>query len=271
MRLTTVATRIVHPHLTATNLVWKSSSLYRPFSVNYPKKVVSTRSISFSTSCDKVMAASKIQLYSLATPNGMKVGIALEEMGLEYEAHTIDIRNGEQFEPSFVAINPNSKIPAIVDPDGPDGKPITVFESGAILLYLAKKSNKFLPEEPRLKWETIEWLFFQMAGVGPMFGQFGHFFLFAKEKCKDPYPLERYANEAKRLLGVLEKRLEGREYIIDAGYTIVDMATFPWVHSLEEKASDFLEYSKYPNVIAWKSRCLQRPATIRGLKVCSIS
>ncbi|KAJ7532613.1 hypothetical protein O6H91_13G011900 [Diphasiastrum complanatum] len=194
-------------------------------------------------------------------------------MGLEYKAHTIDISKGEQFDPSFVAINPNSKIPAIVDPDGPDGKPITVFESGAILLYLAKKTNKFLPEDPRLKWEAIEWLFFQMAGVGPMFGQLGHFYKYAKEKCKDPYPVTRYANEAKRLLGVLEKRLEGREYLIDAGYTIVDMATFPWVYTLDHfyKASEFLELSKYPNVLAWQSRCMQRPATIRGLNVCAFT
>ncbi|KAH8942205.1 hypothetical protein BDL97_14G086400 [Sphagnum fallax] len=217
--------------------------------------------------------ASKIQLYSLATPNGMKIGIALEEMGLEYDAHVINILKNDNFTPEFIAVNPNSKIPAIVDPDGPDGKPFNVFESGAILLYLADKTGKFLSHDPRLKWETTQWLFFQMAGVGPMFGQFNHFFRFAKEKCKDPYPVERYATESKRLLGVLEKRLEGREYLIDDGYSIADMATVPWVYSAsnhpETKAK--LEIDSLPNVTAWVQRCITRPATAKGMTVCKLS
>ncbi|CAM6023423.1 unnamed protein product [Sphagnum balticum] len=217
--------------------------------------------------------SSTIQLYTLGTPNGMKIGIAVEEMELEYDVHIIDITKNDQFTPEFIAINPNSKIPAIVDPDGPDGKPLTVFESGAILLYLAQKTGKFLSHDPRLKWETIQWLFFQMAGVGPMFGQFGHFFKYAKEKCKDPYPVERYANEVKRLLGVLEKRLEGREYLIDDGYSIADMATMPWVYTLERfyHAEEKLEVASFPNVVAWKARCLAHPATARGMKVGSIN
>jgi len=210
-----------------------------------------------------------IELYTLGTPNGMKISVALEEMGLEYNAHTIHIMKSEQFTPEFIAINPNSKIPAIVDPDGPDGKPISVFESGAILLYLAEKSGKFLSADPRLKWETIQWVFFQMAGVGPMFGQFGHFFKYAKEKCKDPYPVERYATEAKRLLGVLEKRLEGTEFLVGNEYSVADIATFPWVYCLEfgYHADEYLGVKNFPNVVAWKDRCMARPATAKGLKV----
>jgi glutathione S-transferase len=214
--------------------------------------------------------ASKIQLYSLATPNGQKVSVALEEMELEYEPHTINIMKNEQFSPEFIAINPNSKIPALVDPNGPDGKEFKCFESGAILLYLAEKTGKFLSHNPRLKWETIQWVFFQMAGVGPMFGQFGHFFKYAKDKCHDPYPVERYTNETKRLLGVLEKRLEGRDFIIDDGYSIADMAIFPWVQCLEVfyQAGEKLVLQNFPKVMAWKSRCLERPKTAKGMKVC---
>jgi glutathione S-transferase len=216
------------------------------------------------------MASGKIQLHSMATPNGMKVGIALEEMGLEYDAHLVDIFKNDQFSPEFVAINPNSKIPAIVDPDGPDGKPLNVFESGAILLYLAEKTGKFLSPDPRLKWETIQWLFFQMGGVGPMFGQFGHFYKYAKDKCQDPYPVTRYTNETKRLLGVLEKRLEGRDFLIDSGYSIADMATFPWVHCVQvfyggSEAVGLEE--NFPKVVAWKERCASRPATAKGMEV----
>ncbi|CAM6085673.1 unnamed protein product [Calypogeia fissa] len=214
--------------------------------------------------------AAKIELYSLATPNGMKVGVALEEMGLEYNPHTISIGKGDQFTPEFIAVNPNSKIPAITDPNGPDGKPFNVFESGAILLYLAEKSGKFLSPDPRLKWETIQWVFFQMAGVGPMFGQFGHFFKYAKEKCDHPYPLERYTTEVKRLLAVLEKRLEGQEFLVGNEYSIADMASFPWVYCLDfgYHATEYLGLSNYPNVIAWRDRCMARPATAKGVKVC---
>jgi GST-like protein len=217
-------------------------------------------------------SSSKIQLYSLATPNGMKVSIALEEMELEYDAHTVNIMKGEQFKPEFLAINPNGKIPAIVDPEGPDGKPMSLFESGAILLYLAEKTGKFLSHHPRLKWETIQWVFFQMANVGPYFGQFGHFFKYGKDKCKDPYPLERYSNETKRLLGVLEQRLQGREYLIDEGYSIADIATYPWVYCLVKyyEGSEYLGLDNYPSVMAWKARCMARPAAAKGMTICTI-
>jgi len=220
------------------------------------------------------MASEKIQLYSLATPNGMKVSIALEEMGFEYDAHTINIMKGDQFTPEFIAVNPNSKIPAILDPHGPDGKPINIMESGAILLYLAEKKGdgKFLSNDPRLKWETIQWLFFQMGGVGPMFGQFGHFFKYAKEKCKDPYPVERYTTEAKRLLGVLETRLEGRDFLIDSGYSVADMAIFPWIHCAKDmyNGGEKLELSSFPKCMAYLERCKARPATAKGMTVCKI-
>ncbi|WP_262690130.1 glutathione binding-like protein [Kordiimonas aestuarii] len=217
-----------------------------------------------------------IQLYSLATPNGQKVSIALEEMGLLYEAHRIEIGEGDQFKPDFVAINPNSKIPAIVDPNGPiggegagDTEPLNIMESGAILLHLAERSGKFLPTDPRLRSETIQWLFFQMAGVGPMFGQLGHFFKFAKASCDHPYPVERYTKEAKRLLGVLEAHLEGRDYLV-GDYTIADMATVPWVNCLEEfyEATAQVGLDDFPNVQAWRARFNARPAVQKGRKVC---
>eukprot|EP00246_Nothoceros_aenigmaticus_P012488 TRINITY_DN390_c0_g1_i1.p1 TRINITY_DN390_c0_g1~~TRINITY_DN390_c0_g1_i1.p1 ORF type:complete len:219 (-),score=35.18 TRINITY_DN390_c0_g1_i1:261-917(-) len=216
--------------------------------------------------------AAKIQVYSLATPNGQKVTCALEEMGLEYEAHTINIMKGDQFTPEFIAINPNSKIPAIIDPNGPDGKPINVFESGAILLYLADKTGKLISQDPRLHWETVQWLFFQMGGVGPMFGQFGHFYRYGKEKCDHPYPVERYTTESKRLLGVLEKRLEGREFLIDGGYSIADVATWPWVDCTEKfyVGADKLDLYSFKNVMAWRDRCLARPASQKGVQVCTL-
>lgn len=210
----------------------------------------------------------KIQFYTLATPNGQKVSIALEEMGLEYDVHIVDIHKDEQFTPEFLAINPNNKIPAIVDPDGPDGKSMNVFESGAILWYLAEKTGKFLPEDPRLKWEVIEWLFFQMAGIGPMFGQMAHFTRLAKDKCTDPYPGTRYTNEVKRLLGVVEKRLEGREFLVDSGYSIADIAAFPWINALGVYGyTEVMELNSLPNVMAWMERCASRPATQKGLEV----
>lgn len=210
-----------------------------------------------------------IQLYSLATPNGQKIGVALEEMGLPYEAHTINIGKGEQFTPEFIKVNSNSKIPAIVDPDGPNGKELAVFESGAILIYLAEKSGKFLSKDAALRSETLQWLFFQVGGVGPMFGQFGHFFKYAKEK--HPYSIERYATESKRILGVLDKRLEGKTFLVGDEYSIADMATVPWVNGLSAfyKADDILELNKFKNVNAWVKRCLDRPKTTSGLKVCS--
>jgi GSH-dependent disulfide-bond oxidoreductase len=211
----------------------------------------------------------RIQLYSLATPNGQKVGIALEEVGLPYEAHKVNIGQNEQFTDEFKAINPNSKIPAIVDPNGPDGKPLAIFESGAILLHLAEKTGKLLPADPRRRSEAIQWLFFQMAGVGPMFGQFGHFYRFAKEKL--PYPIERYTNETRRLLGVLETRFNEGPYLAGDEYSIADIATFPWVGCLDwgYNASEDLKLKEdFPKVMAWYARCTERPASVRGAKVC---
>lgn len=212
----------------------------------------------------------QIQLYSLATPNGQKVSIALEEMELPYEAHTINIMKGDQFSPEFIKINPNSKIPAIVDPEGPDGKPISLMESGAILCYLAEKSGRFLPTDARLRSETLQWLFFQMGGVGPMFGQFGHFYKYAKDKCDHPYPRERYQKEAQRILGVLEKRLTGRTFIVGEEYSIADMAIVPWVNCLDSGygAREVLELDRFEQVMSWCERVMKRPLTLRGSKVC---
>jgi GST-like protein len=213
-----------------------------------------------------------IQLYSLATPNGQKIGIALEEMGLVYEPHVINITKGEQFDPEFIKINPNSKIPAIVDPDGPGGEPISMMESGAILIYLAQKSGLFWPKDPRGQSEVLQWLFFQVGGVGPMFGQFGHFFKYAVDKCDHPYPIERYSTEAKRLLKVLDQRLNGRQYLAMNEYTIADMATVPWVNGLRVfyKAADKLEMDQFANVNSWVQRVLERPKTAVGMNVCKI-
>ncbi|MBE7380384.1 MAG: glutathione S-transferase N-terminal domain-containing protein [Leptolyngbya sp. SIO1E4] len=214
----------------------------------------------------------RIQLYSLGTPNGQKVAVALEEMALPYEAHRINIMKGDQFTDEFIAINPNSKIPAIVDPHGPKGEPFAVFESGAILVYLAEKSGKYLPTDPAARSECLQWLFFQMGGVGPMFGQFGHFYKYAKEKI--PYGIERYQAETRRLLGVLDKRLQGQNFLIGEDYTIADMATFPWVGALDwgYKASETLQLnSDFPNVMTWYDRCRQRPASARGLEVTKLA
>jgi GST-like protein len=211
-----------------------------------------------------------IQLYTVATPNGRKAAIALEEMQLPYEAHCVDIGKGEQFTEEYISkVNPNSKIPAIIDPDGPDGQEHRVFESGAILIYLAEKSGKLLSDDPIKRSETIQWLFFQNAGVGPMFGQFGHFYKFGKDNCDHPYPVERYAKEVKRLLGVLEKQLEGQEYLVGE-YSIADISTFPWIGCLDwgYQATEHLGLGEYKNVIDWHERCSTRPAAEKGSKVC---
>jgi GST-like protein len=214
----------------------------------------------------------KLQLYSLATPNGQKIGIALEEMQLEYEAHTVNISKGEQFTEDFIKINPNSKIPALVDPSGPGGQPLSIMESGAILIYLAEKSSQFLSKDARLRSETLQWLFFQVGGVGPMFGQFGHFYKFAVDKCDHPYPLERYKTEAQRLLGVLDKHLNGRNFLVGEDYSIADMATMPWINCLSQfyKAQDILGLENYRHVNLWKERLLARPLTSKGMSVCSL-
>lgn len=214
----------------------------------------------------------RIQLYSLGTPNGQKVAIALEEMALPYEAHRVDIMAGDQFTDEFIAINPNSKIPAIVDPNGPGGVSLSVFESGAILIYLAEKSGQYLPTDPAARSECLQWLFFQVGGVGPMFGQFGHFYKYAKEKI--PYGINRYQTEVKRLLGVLETQLQGQDYLLKEGYTIADMATFPWVGALDwgyGAAEVFQLQQDFPNVMSWYKRCRQRPAAARGLDVTKLT
>ncbi|CAM2065022.1 Glutathione S-transferase N-terminal domain-containing protein [Sulfidibacter corallicola] len=215
----------------------------------------------------------RIQLYSLNTPNGIKVGVILEELELPYEPHTINIMEDDQFDPAYKTLSPNSKIPAIVDPNGPDGKPLGIMESGAILIYLADKAGRLIPQAPAQRSECLQWVFFQVGHVGPMFGQFGHFHKFAGDKCDHPYPLERYKTESKRLLGVLEDRLAGREYILDSGYSIADIAIFPWVNTMKGfyQAEVPLEISRFENVNRWLARCLERPAVQRGLVVCALS
>ncbi|MDX8388355.1 MAG: glutathione binding-like protein [Ghiorsea sp.] len=218
------------------------------------------------------MRENVIQLYSLATPNGQKVSIALEEMGIDYDAHLIDIMEGDQFTDEYIKISPNSKIPAIIDPNGPGGEALTIMESGAILIYLAEKSGRFLPSDPRLRSETLQWLFFQVAHIGPMFGQFGHFYRYAKDACDHPYPVERYSTETKRLLAVLDKRLQGRTFLVGEEYSIADIGIFPWVGCLDQfyEATDFLGLSDYTHVQQWYKRCSKRPAAMRGAKVCAI-
>jgi GST-like protein len=202
-----------------------------------------------------------ITLYTWGTPNGRKVSIMLEECGLAYDVKAIDITQGQQLQPEFVAINPNSKIPAIVDPEGPDGKPITLIESGAILLYLAAKSGKFLPASDRGKYEALQWLMLQMGGIGPMFGQTHHFLRFAPEPI--PYAIKRYSSETARLYGVLDQRLRDQEYLAGE-YTIADMATFPWVARHEWQQIDL---ANYPHVRRWHDTLAARPGVIRGMAV----
>lgn len=211
----------------------------------------------------------RIQLYTLGTPNGQKVSVALEELALPYEAHVVNIGANEQFHPEFLALNPNNKIPVIIDPQGPNGAPFTLFESGAILLYLAEKTGQLLPADAADRYYCIQWLIFQMAGVGPMFGQFGHFHKYAGERCTHPYPKERYLNEVRRLLGVLEQRLRGRRYLMGEGYTIADIATFPWIGCLDwgYNAAALIGLDDFPAVQEWYQRCATRPASVRGLQV----
>jgi GST-like protein len=203
-----------------------------------------------------------IEVYSWATPNGHKVHVMLEECGLDYRAIPVNIGAGEQFAADFLAISPINKIPAIVDPDGPDGKPISLFESGAILLYLATKTGRFLPEDVRGRYEVLEWLMFQMGSVGPMLGQTHHFRLYAPEKI--PYAIERYTNEARRIYGVLDKRLHGRDWVAAGEYTIADIAIFPWLRSWQNQGID---WSEFPRLKAWFDRIAERPAVQRGVEV----
>ncbi|WP_447871060.1 glutathione binding-like protein [Serratia fonticola] len=211
----------------------------------------------------------RLQLYSLPTPNGVKVSIMLEEIGLPYEAHLIDIGKNETWTPEFLSLNPNGKIPAILDPAGPDGKPFALFESGAILLYLAEKCGKLLPKDPAQRYETIQWVFFQMASVGPMFGQLGFFHKFAGREYEDKRPFERYQKESKRLLGVLEERLQGRDWIMGSQYTIADISLLGWVRNLIGfyEARDVVEFDSFPLVSQWLERGLARPAVQRGINI----
>lgn len=215
--------------------------------------------------------ADAIQLYSLPTPNGVKVSIMLEELGLPYEAHTINFRVGDTQTPEFLSLNPNGKIPAILDPKGPDGKPFGLWESGAILLYLAEKTGKFFPADARARYETIQWVFFQMAGVGPMFGQLGFFFKYAGSEWEDKRPLERYRAETKRLLGVLDKRMDGRTWIMGDDYTIADIALLGWVRNIVNpggyNARELVGFDDFKNVEAWLARWLERPAVQKGLEI----
>ena len=209
----------------------------------------------------------RLQLYSLPTPNGVKVSIMLEEIGLPYEPHLVDIGRNESWTPEFLSLNPNGKIPAILDPNGPGGAPLALFESGAILIYLAEKSGRLLPADPARRYQTIAWLMFQMGGVGLMFGQLGFFHKFAGREYEDKRPLQRYTAESKRLLGVLETRLAGREWIMGDAYTIADMATFPWVRNLVGfyEAGDLVGVKDFPHVTRVLDAFLARPAVIKGL------
>ncbi|MDQ0470678.1 glutathione S-transferase N-terminal domain-containing protein [Labrys wisconsinensis] len=211
----------------------------------------------------------RLQLYSLPTPNGVKVSIALEEIRLPYEPHTIDIGKNESWTPEFLSLNPNGKIPAIIDPDGPGGKPLGLFESGAILVYLAEKTGQLMSADPARRYETIQWVFFQMAAVGPMFGQVGFFYKFAGREIEDKRPLQRYQAESKRLLGVLETRLEGRDWIMGEDYTIADISLLGWVRNLIGfyGAGNLVEFDTLKRVPAWLERCLARPAVQRGLAI----
>ncbi len=208
-----------------------------------------------------------IQLYSVPTPNGIKASAMLEESGLEYEAHRVSFAAEEQKSDEFLSLNPNGKIPAILDPHGPGGRPLGLWESGAILFYLADKSGRLVPEGDAQRYECLQWVFFQVGGVGPMFGQFGHFHKVAK--VEDPYSYERYRQETRRLLGVLEQRLGERDYLLGDAYSIADIATWPWVRTLGDyyDAGEILGLSDYPRVGAWLGRCAGRPASRKAIAI----
>jgi GST-like protein len=211
----------------------------------------------------------RLQLYSLPTPNGVKVSIMLEEIGLPYEPHTIDIGKNETFTPEFLSLNPNGKIPAIIDPDGPGGAPLGLFESGAILQYLAEKTGMLLPVDAARRYQTIQWVHFQMSAIGPMFGQVGYFHKFAGREIADKRPLGRYVAESKRLLGVLERQLDGRQWIMGEEYTIADTSMLGWVRNLIGfyGAGEVVGFDAFRRVSAWLERGLARPAVQRGLEI----
>ncbi|KMN31145.1 glutathione S-transferase [Chromobacterium sp. LK1] len=211
----------------------------------------------------------RIQLYSLATPNGVKASIMLEETGLPYEVHLVSFDSNDQLSPEFLSLNPNNKIPAILDPRGPGGKPLALFESGAILLYLAEKSGQLLPRDPAARYETIQWLMFQMGGIGPMFGQLGFFHKFAGKDYEDKRPRDRYVNESRRLLAVLDQRLSGRQWMMGDDYSIADIAIFPWVRNLIGfyDAGALVSIADFPQVTRVLDAFLARPAVQRGLTI----
>ena len=210
-----------------------------------------------------------LQLYSFPTPNGIKVSAALEETGLPYEPHLVNISKDETWGADFLSLNPNGKIPAIIDPDGPGGKPLPLFESGAILVYLAEKTGKLMAQDPALRYETMQWVFFQMAAIGPIFGQVGFFHKFAGKEFDDKRPRDRYVHESKRLLGVLEQRLQGRQWIMGDDYTIADVATWPWVRTIRDfyEAGPLVGLDAMPRVNGWLERALARPASQKALNI----
>ena len=211
----------------------------------------------------------RLQLYSLPTPNGVKVSILLEELGLPYEVHLVDFGTNDQLTPEFLSLNPNNKIPAILDPDGPGGQPLPLFETGAILIYLAEKTGKFMPADAAARYQTIQWLMWQMGGVGPMFGQLGFFHKFAGKDFEDKRPRDRYVAESKRLLGVLDKHLVGRDWIMGADYTIADIAVFPWVRNLVGfyEAGELVGFGDFAEVQRVLAAFVARPAVVRGLDI----
>lgn len=215
--------------------------------------------------------ADRLQLYSLPTPNGVKVSIMLEETRLPYDAHRVSFDAQDQLSPEFLSLNPNNKIPAILDPDGPGGRPLALFESGAILLYLADKTGKCMPRDPAARYETIQWLMFQMGGIGPMFGQVGFFHKFAGKDYEDKRPRDRYVAESRRLLNVLDQRLQGRAWIMGDDFSIADIATFPWVRNLVGfyGAADLVEFRRFHEVRRVLDAFLARPAVEQGLTVPS--
>jgi GST-like protein len=211
----------------------------------------------------------RLQLYSLPTPNGVKVSILLEELGLPYEPHLVRFDANDQLSPEFLSLNPNNKIPAILDPQGPGGQPLALFESGAILVYLAEKTGRFIPADPAARYETLQWVMFQMGGIGPMFGQLGFFHKFAGKDYEDKRPRDRYVAESRRLLGVLEQRLAGRAWIMGDEITIADIAIFPWVRNLVGfyEAADLVGFDDFPNVKRVLAAFVARPAVQRGLEI----
>ena len=213
----------------------------------------------------------RIQLYSLPTPNGVKVAITLEETGLPYEAHKVDFETKDQLSPEFLSLNPNNKIPAILDPNGPDGAPLPLFESGAILIYLAEKSGQLLPRDAAGRYQTIQWLMFQMGGIGPMFGQLGFFHKFAGKDYDDKRPRDRYADETRRLLRVLDQHLAGKRWLMGETYTIADIATFPWVRNLVGfyGAGELVRFAEFREVQRVLEAFLARPAVVKGLTIPS--